>query len=510
MKSYCENCGEKTSPKASFCSECGHDVRIDMRTNISEDAAQPIWRVGAMQILLFFIFPIWFYRKQLRENDLKAGKILDFSFYAQNSSLLFMLLGALIGGVWIIQTIPKEGQLTFLVAQIMLGAGYLGLLILVPMVWFVMAIVFVRRFNSAFTRRLRMNYILALIAGPLYIQFRINQIPYRGTAKSKNERNIDRLFKRAYKVMTVCLMFLLIFTHMGSRTYAIATLGNIGELTNSSGMDFMGKYILKTSNPKLTTMDEVSTVCNSQSEKVFTYGCNVTDDSGSKIYVSTISISELKGIEASAVAHEMLHTVYARMSDVERNSINKAIDEAYSAAQNSSDEHFKQAIEPYKNDEAVSFHNELHSILVIYKGDLGPILEKHYSKYFKDRQKLVDAYAKSDQFIIDFQTNLGNWEKGLAKWEDSLNDFVSTLNQQGSLLDAYDYRGNIYAYNNLVPVYNKNLDAYKKNYDDYTNYYNQYKTVYNSYTSMMTALRRNITYSEASKLVEANVTTYSN
>ncbi|MCY4088788.1 MAG: hypothetical protein OXF49_01510 [Candidatus Saccharibacteria bacterium] len=90
---------------------------------------------------------------------------------------------------------------------------------------------------------------------------------------------------------------------------------------------------------------------------------------------------------SDTMAHEFLHAVYIRLSDEEREDLDKLLNQAYKSNKTALDRFLK----PYNltaRDNDIKM-NELHSFIGTQIDDLPTALENHYSKYFKNRAVVV-------------------------------------------------------------------------------------------------------------------------
>ena len=83
-----------------------------------------------------------------------------------------------------------------------------------------------------------------------------------------------------------------------------------------------GEFLFKASAPKLSEREEFNTNCREiLDEEMSVLGCYTDGD----IYVYNIQSSELKGIREVTTAHELLHAVWKRMADGEKQELNRAL-----------------------------------------------------------------------------------------------------------------------------------------------------------------------------------------
>ena len=185
-----------------------------------------------------------------------------------------------------------------------------------------------------------------------------------------------------------------------SATPELATIENSVSLTNS------GKLILHASHPLLASRDDFNAHCDSHDEQISVLGCYT----GGKIYVYNIDEADLAGIKESTIAHELLHAVWARLSNSEKSDLSTELIKVYN------DEKYhtrlSEDLETYDNAEQI---DELHSRIGTEIADLPDALEAHYAKYFENQDLVVDYY---DSYITPFRELSEEIERLSIKLED--------------------------------------------------------------------------------------------
>ena len=83
------------------------------------------------------------------------------------------------------------------------------------------------------------------------------------------------------------------------------------KIRDSLDLTSEGEFIFNASQPALSERDEFNQNCRPTDAETAILGCYVMEN----IYVYNIEDEQLKGIKELTAAHELLHAVYARMSD---------------------------------------------------------------------------------------------------------------------------------------------------------------------------------------------------
>ena len=152
-----------------------------------------------------------------------------------------------------------------------------------------------------------------------------------------------------------------------------------------------GKRILYATHPTLEQRDDFNYLCDSHNQDITILGC-YTDN---RIYLYDINEQSLAGVKESTLAHELLHAVWERMPESEKNRISKILTEVYENEQYKS--LLAEDLELYDESKRM---DELHSRIGTEIVELPEELEAHYAKYFKNQDSLVAHY---NNYITPFR-----------------------------------------------------------------------------------------------------------
>lgn len=232
-------------------------------------------------------------------------------------------------------------------------------------------------------------------------------------------------------------------------------------LLNDLSLTPHAEFIFKASRPEIQAAEEFNRSCSSVArEHSIVLGCYTKQ----RFFVFDVKDERLAGVKEVTAAHELLHAVYERMSQKDKDTLEPIL---ISTAESIADERFRATINEYRNSEPDQLANEYHSILATEIEVLPTTLEQHFSKFFKDRKKIV-AYAKQyesafsslDQQIKDYDASLKNLREQKNRLETQLNIQQSTIESEQQRLSRLRAEGQIAAYNNAVPGYNAKIESY--------------------------------------------------
>lgn len=242
--------------------------------------------------------------------------------------------------------------------------------------------------------------------------------PTRWTATTKKGVVCDRPVRRSRKnvvaIMTVVAVIVAVVVAFTAANFTFISDVFVGmryqpsaemrEIFDALELTNDGQRIFNASLPELLQKEDFNQKCREQSNELAILGCYTER----RIYVYDISSEELKGIKELTTAHELLHAVYARMSDGEKWQLNDALAKVY-----------EQNTERL-GDELVAYADEQRAEeLYVRAGteikNLSEELERHYAKIFKEQDKVVDFY---ESYITVFE-----------KIEQKMNELLSEINR---------------------------------------------------------------------------------
>lgn len=237
-----------------------------------------------------------------------------------------------------------------------------------------------------------------------------------------------------------------------------APSAEISALYENIKLTDYGKKLFYVNDPQVLSKKDFVDSCV-VGEETIVLGCYV---SGQNIYLYDVEDDRLKGVEEVTAAHEMLHAAYDRLEKDEKTRINTLLQEAYDR---SGSERLQKSIQAYKlRDEAVVL-NEMHSIIGTELKELPKDLENYYSKYFKDRLKIValaDAYAAEfedrEKLIEAYDTQLTALNGEITRSQADLNAQNEELNKEKNELELL--KKNPKAFNDRVDGYNSKVNKY--------------------------------------------------
>lgn len=219
------------------------------------------------------------------------------------------------------------------------------------------------------------------------------------------------------------------------------------------------RVIFYASQPQLLDKQQFSQQCPNQ-EEANVLGCYVGT---SNIYILDVQEEPIEEIEEVTAAHELLHGVWARMSNSEQKRLGRLLQQTFD---DQADDRLRSLIDGYRQSNTHNdpdlIPNELHSILATEVSALPEELENHYQKYFKDRQQVIDLYRSyADEFqrrqdrIEDIQQQLSNLKASIEQKNNQFESLVAENEQVVAEIQRLRESGQTEESNALVPRQNQ-------------------------------------------------------
>lgn len=211
-----------------------------------------------------------------------------------------------------------------------------------------------------------------------------------------------------------------------------------------------GKRVFYGASPKVLEKAEFGVACPEE-ELGEALGCF----GGGRIFILRVTRPEVTGVMEVTAAHEMLHAVYASLSDLQRGRIDTLIAEFYTGV---TDPDIRQLVEDYEPDERP---DELHSILATEVAALSPVLEKHFSRFFTSRARVVEANLRYqaplkelERRIDGLHAQIDDLEGQLKALDGRVTADEARLDELDGRLDAANRQGSSRVFNQLLPQRN--------------------------------------------------------
>lgn len=277
----------------------------------------------------------------------------------------------------------------------------------------------------------------------------------------------------------------------GFRGMTYSPSPEMSKIRDSLKLTDKGTFLFNASQPKLSDQEEFNDYCRSDSDSdMAVLGCYTENN----IYVYNIDDEELDGILELTTAHELLHAVWARMSEGQQREYVSDLTKVFEENQ----EILGEEIDTYALNEK---EEELFVRVGTEIKDLPDSLEDYYATIFKDQDAIVDYYDRYISVFRNLESEMRNLkaeidvikntiEEKTSDYETrvkSLNDEIARFNscaetigcfvseaefnvrrnalmaEQSALMEIYnELDGLISEYNTKVDTYNEDVTYSKK------------------------------------------------
>lgn len=204
----------------------------------------------------------------------------------------------------------------------------------------------------------------------------------------------------------------------------------VALLAERAGLSDEGRFYFYVGHPQLEAADQFNAECRRREKGSPILGCYKAQDD--TIHIYNVTAPELDGIREVTAAHEMLHAAYARLSSVERAKLGVLLDAAFERVKTPE---LEQRMQYYDRAQPGSRQNELHSILGTETSDVGPDLEAHYRRFFRDRAKVVALHHRYEQTFRTLQDEASSLQATLAERRSAIDTGKASFDHDMSELN---------------------------------------------------------------------------
>lgn len=233
----------------------------------------------------------------------------------------------------------------------------------------------------------------------------------------------------------------------------------IAALSERTTMSPLGQKLFYVYDPQLLDKEGFNFHCTT-TEQTIVLGCY----DGQGIYLYSIVDDQLDGVEEVTSAHEMLHAAYDRLSSKEKQRVDALVE---SAVNDGASARILKLIESYRTRDPLSLNNEMHSIVGTEMRDIPDELEQYYSRYFLNRQKVVEYSEKYEEVFTSIQNRVDQIDADLLLRKSEIDNLETALEAQAKELQAWEARLSAYRAQNKIAQYNSEVNGYNSGVNSY-------------------------------------------
>lgn len=241
---------------------------------------------------------------------------------------------------------------------------------------------------------------------------------------SKNQKSIVKLALLSLFIIIAVALFLnrdLISDRILAIGYQPTT--EIESIIKDLQLTDLGERILLASRPEIQSSENFNENCPVEADTA-TLGCYYRQ----RIYVYDVQNNDLSGIKQAVMAHELLHAIWDRLSDGEREELTPILMSIYEHNLEKFDSHMSN----YSKETQV---DELHSVIgtELSVNNYPEKLRRHYARYFKQQNRIIaffNQYNSEFELIENNSKDLADTiKRNLARIEELRAQYVNDLDK---------------------------------------------------------------------------------
>jgi hypothetical protein len=208
-------------------------------------------------------------------------------------------------------------------------------------------------------------------------------------------------------------------------------------------------------------------------------GCYHSGQNG--IFIYNVQDSSLNGVQQVTAAHEVLHSVYARLSNKAKTTLDSELEDYY--LHDLTDSTVKAEVKIYQQTEPGSVMDEMSCTFGTEIANLPPGLNAYYKQYFSNRAVIVGYEQQYQAEFTTRENEVNQYDAQLSTIKSQISSKTSQLNSQLGAINSEqpnlvsERSDDVEAYNAAVPVYNQLVDTYNSEATTAQNLINQYNQV---------------------------------
>jgi predicted nucleic acid-binding Zn-ribbon protein len=207
----------------------------------------------------------------------------------------------------------------------------------------------------------------------------------------------------------------------------------IAQLAQASAMTPAAARLFYRQQPTIESKETFLAQCKVPDKSIM-LGCFIRRGPVGKIVIQAVTDPRLKGTMEVTAAHEMLHAAYEKLNQRERDDLGKRLHKAIARV---TDARLKSVLKDYRAKDLNLYHNELHSHLGTELAQLGDaVLDKHYQRYFTDRQRLVALAERSGAVIKQLDDQADALKPQIVQLENELTQLEAQITRSETDLKA--------------------------------------------------------------------------
>lgn len=195
------------------------------------------------------------------------------------------------------------------------------------------------------------------------------------------------------------------------RGFGYTPSSEMAEIAESLELTGKGERIFAATRPALEGKEAFNEHCDSHDAEVALLGCYA----GGQIFVYQVEDEELRRVNHVTTAHELLHAVWERLDEGEKERIGGMLRELMAEKQ----EWFDEELEAYSEEERLE---EVYTRAGTKLAELPEELEKHYREIFENRGQIVAYYEEYSAPFEELQEKLKTLEQEIVAENQTIEE----------------------------------------------------------------------------------------
>lgn len=251
----------------------------------------------------------------------------------------------------------------------------------------------------------------------------------------------------------------------------------IADLAQQTTLSDSGKRLFYIQHPVLADKQTFNQYCR-ENEQTIVLGCYINRQG---IFLYDVTDERLIGVEQVTAAHELLHAAYDRLSSSERQNIDAMLQQTYSQL---TDDRIKKTIATYEARKA-NISNELHSIIGTEVDILPDDLEEYYSKYFTNRERIVEYSKKYEAVFTQQKNKINHYDTELTELKRDIEERQNDLSMQSQAIKNEREQLNKLLSSKQTEAYNSGVSAFNEKVQEYNAEVQKVRSMINRYNNLV-------------------------
>jgi len=232
----------------------------------------------------------------------------------------------------------------------------------------------------------------------------------------------------------------------------------LASYVDDAGLSDQGRFYLYAAKPILHTVETFNESCPIKEQGIAVLGCYVAQDD--RIHLLDITDETFSVMEPVVAAHEMLHAVWARFDEAERERVAAAVRASYAEI---TDPVVRERVNVYLDENGEIPVTELFAILGTEVPIVNAELTAVYDRYFDRRGACVALAAEAATVITTIVTEIERVGKELVAMQAEIDAaraaYEAETTALNTAIDRFNANSNTAGYYTSQKTFERDRDA---------------------------------------------------